>query len=90
VDENADKLDHLKSRQILFPPKERLHLRSKGREEIVEVHHRVNPSIEESSKTSMTSTNKSDAPPRFKRHDAMVKNMEKGEMAKLLLQHKED
>merc|ERR550517_1350844 len=33
VDENADKLDHLKSRQILLPPKERLHLRSKGREE---------------------------------------------------------
>ena len=57
-----------------LPPEKRLHFWSKCREEIVEVHHlhhhhnggddgndedRVNPSIEESSKTSMTSTNKS-------------------------------
>jgi len=90
VDENADKLDHLESGQILLPPEKRLHLRPKSREEIVEVHHRVNASIEKSSKTSMTSTNKSDAPPGLKRHDTMVKNMEEGEMAKLLLQDKED
>jgi len=39
VDENTDKLDHLEPGQILLPPEEGLHLRSKRREEIVEVHH---------------------------------------------------
>jgi len=38
----------------------------------------------------MASTNKSDAPPGLKRHDTMVENMEEGEVAKLLLQHKEN
>ena len=55
-----------------FPPKKRLHFRSKCREEIVEVHHlektkvprhilypihRVHPCIEESSKASVPSSN---------------------------------
>jgi len=75
VEENTDELDHLEAGEVLLPPEVRLHLGSKGREEVVEVHHGVHSRVEESSETSVTTSNKPGSHPSLKRHDAMVEDM---------------
>ena len=75
---------------LLFPPEVFLNLRPKGGQKVVEVHHCVNPGVKKCSEPTLSSTNKSRAPPAIERHDAVMEYMEKGQVAGLFLQQKYD
>lgn len=47
VEETQHELVHLHSRQVLLPPQIFLHVRSKSREHVVSVHHRVDETIQQ-------------------------------------------
>ena len=104
-----------------FPPKKRLHFRSKCREEIVEVHHLEKTKVpcknslsyspcaplhwrkQQSLRALLQRTWRSQEgtqgqchwcqprpPPGLEGHDAVVEDVEEGEVGELLLQHEED
>ena len=75
MNEEDDELNHLKPSEILFPPKVRLHLRSKSSKKVVQIHDNMNESIQESRKGGMTTTDKPRSKPNTNWQAAMVNHM---------------
>ena len=90
VDENQYKLDHLHGREISFPPEIFLDAGTAGGEEVVEVHDRVDTAVEERTKATVTATDKFGPEPTEPGQDAVVDDVEGGEMVELLANDKEE
>lgn len=90
MDENGYKLDHLHGRQVLLPPEVLLILGPHGGQQVVRVHDNMNERIKEAEESGMSSWSELDAPPNSGRHDAVMYNMQIGDLVKFFPQHKED
>jgi len=90
MNKKGDKLNHLKSCQVSFPPEIFLNSRPHGRHKVVEIHDDVDSHIEEPTECRVTSTNESDSKPRSKRHDTMMDNMKGGQVGELLAEQEQE
>ena len=89
VDENQDKLDHLHGGEISFPAQIFLDAGPPGREEVVEVHHAVDPGVQEGTEPALTSTDKPGSPPAEPGQGAVMDDVEGREVGELLPGNKE-
>ena len=87
MEEHQDKLDHLHSCEISFPPE--ILVEVAGGEEVVEVHHAVDPGVQEGTEPALASTDKPGSPPAEPGQGAVVDDVEGREVGELLPGNKE-
>ena len=90
MDENQDKLDHLHGGEISFPAQIFLDAGPPGGEEVVEVHHAVDPGVQEGTEPALASTDKPGSPPAEPGQSAVVDDVERREVGELLTGNKEE
>jgi len=90
MEEDDDKLNHLEASQILFPPEIRLNLRTTRCEKIIEIHDGVDTGVEHDTKHGVSTTYKLDTKPTEPGDNAVMDDMEVGEITKLLASNKEE
>ena len=84
VTEDHDELSHLKHGKILLPPKVFLVFWSHCRESVVTVHHHVDEGVDHGVEGTEAPCGVLDAPPPSVRHESVVKDVEKGNLAEPL------
>ena len=90
MDEHQYELDHLHGGEISFPPEIFLNAGTAGREEVVEVHHTVNPGVQEGPEPTVTSSDKPGSPPAQPGQGAVMDDVEGGQVGELLAGNKEE
>ena len=91
VDENQYELDHLHGGQIFLPSQIFLYAgAAPGGEEVVEVHHTVDPGVQEGTEPALASSDKPGAPPAQPGQGPVVDHVEGGQVGELLPGNEED
>lgn len=89
VHHDRDELEHLQAGQVLLPPEEALELRSHGGEQVVRVHDDVHEGVEQAEEGAVAAGRELDAEPHGHRHAAVVDDVQRGHLARLLAQNEE-
>lgn len=90
VEEDEDELDELDGGEVLLPPEVRLQRGPARRQQVVEVHQRVDARVEEGTEATLTTADKPRPPPAEEGQCAVMDHMQGREVAKLLLGNEEE
>lgn len=87
---DQNELDHLQDSQIFLPPQVLLNLGTHGSQHIVGIHNDVYKGVKETEEGRMTAGCKFNTPPDRDRHNAMMYDMQSGNLIITLTHHKEE
>ena len=90
MEEHHDELDHLHGGQVLLPPQVFLILRTHGSQKVVGIHDDMDGSVEHAKESGMATRCELNTPPYSGWHDAVVDDMQVGDLVELFAKHKED
>ena len=90
VNEDGDELDHLDGGQVLLPPQVFLVFGSHGRQQVVGVHDHVDERVQNTEESGVASRCEFDPPPDGRRHDAVVNDVQIGDLIEFLAHDEED
>ena len=80
---------HLESGEVLLPPNVLLVLRTHGSHHVVKVHDNVDESVEQTEKGRVATGSEADSEPDAHWHDAVVNDVEQGDVLVLFAQNEE-